>query len=293
MIKTIENLYKFLFFENIKLTSFRDFKEERNYEKVTSIIINDENLYNLTIFNEPNLINLKTLILSNNNIVDISPLKKVKFINLEYLNLECNKINNENIQHLKELNFPMLLKLNVFSNNFTDIQFFKNLSYFQNLNILYAGENKFDESLNEYNDSNYNLSKIKEIGLTKGAFSEIFIRNLSNFNISNVLILFLSKNNLSSLSFIEKIESPNLKEIWLDNNYINEFMPLIKFKKLKYIDLENNIIDNIDNLTSFLNEVTFLEKMNLKGNRIELKKKKIEELLKDLRSEIKAQLIIN
>ena len=57
--------------------------------------------------------------------------------------------------------------------------------------------------------------------------------------------------------------------------------------------MENNLIYNIDNITSFLNEVTFLEKMNLKGNRIELKKKKIEELLKDLRSEIKAQLIIN
>ena len=91
-------------------------------------------------------------------------------------------------------------------------------------------------------------------------------------NFNNLEILILNKNDLKNLSFTEQLECPNLQEIYLSDNYIDDFMPLIKFKTLKIIDLENNEIDNIDNLNSFLSELLVLKNINLKGNRINKRK---------------------
>ena len=299
LIETIEKLYIFLFFKTETLKSIEEIKKTNAFENIISIIIKKENLQNLDIFCNLNLINLKNLILPNNNIVDISPLKNAKLANLEYLSLEFNKINDQNIPVLKELNFKKLNKLNLFGNNLTNLEFFKNLNSFENLSILYVGNNKFVNNFSEnrennansnFNINNYNLSQIKEIGLTKGAFSDKFKLYLSEINFNNLEIIILNKNGLNSLSFTEQLECPNLFEIYLNDNYISEFIPLIKFKTLKIIELENNKIENIDNLDTLLGKLLFLEKINLKGNKRINKKKNNQSFINSLEKHIKIQL---
>ena len=70
-------------------------------------------------------------------------------------------------------------------------------------------------------------------------------------------------------------------------------MLLIKFKKLKRIELERNNIDNIDNLDHFISELKYLEKLNLKGNKIDSDDKRIIKSLDALRKEFdKFQFIL-
>ena len=192
-----------------------------------------------------------------------------------------------------------LTKLNLYGNNITDIKLFEYLSVFENLKILYVGKNKFslDNIYNidykAHNIINCHLAKIKEIDLTKGAFSQTMINLLPLFNFKNLEIIFLNENHLSSLLFVENLECPNLSEIWLNNNSIKEFMLLIKFRNLKRIELERNNIENIDNLDHFVSELKYLEKLNLKGNKIDSNDKRIIKSLDALRKEFaKMQLLV-
>jgi Leucine-rich repeat (LRR) protein len=249
-------------------------KNRKKIEMITSIIINNQKLKNIDLLCDENLINLQLLVLVGNYIEDITPLKKAKFINIKYINLQNNKINNKNIAFLPEIKFKELFYLNLSFNNLDDFTFFENLYQFKSLTKLYMAGNNFKSKFSEYKSKNNNKNKfdsfpsIKELGLSNGVFSDYSIKILCDFNISKLKVLYLNRNNLSSLSFVEKLECLDLEEIWLNNNYIKDFRPLIKFKKLKVLQLMNNLIDNIDNLIDFIKILFYLEKINITGNKI-------------------------
>ena len=64
-------------------------------------------------------------------------------------------------------------------------------------------------------------------------------------------ILYLNFCNIDSLDFVNKLHCPNLEEIWFMSNYIEDFMPLIKYKKtMKIINLKKNKISDISFFSS-------------------------------------------
>ena len=87
---------------------------------------------------------------------------------------------------------------------------------------------------------------------------------------NNLKKLDLSRNNLNSLSFLEKINLERLEELGLSNNFITEFEVLKNYKRLKKINLKKNKISDISNLNEFLNEFPNIEKMVLIDNNIDV-----------------------
>ena len=232
---------------------------------ITSINLNNSNIFDIQIFCEANLINLKTLNLSNNYISNIKSLCSSKFKDIETLNFSVNKIGDDNIKYFSQLEFKNLNFLNLFGNNFTNFKLFElcNNKKLKNLKKLYAGSNQFKAS--EENIT-FDSSKIEEIGLTYGVFNDETIHFINKFKFDNLQKLFLHSNKLSSLSFINDLKLPKIKEIWINNNLIDEFYPLCKYKTLNIINIRRNCIKNIDKLISFIDEFTELKEIDLREN---------------------------
>mgnify|MGYP002625011170 CR=1 FL=1 len=297
----INNLYQFL--ENYNKnnnseTQALELKEEINIKNInnlkninsnsfliTSINLNNCNIFDIQQFCDANLINLKTLNLSNNYISNIKPLISAKFKNIENLDFSINKIGDDNIQYFSQLEFKNLKFLNLFGNNFTDYKLFElcNNKKLKNLKKLYTGCNQFKNS--EVNTT-FDSSNIEEIGLTYGVFNNETIHFIHKFKFNNLKKLFLHSNKLSSLSFIEDLELPNIKEIWINNNLLEDYYPLCKYKTLNIINIRKNCIKNIDNLISFIDEFTQLKEIDMKENCIDFNDNKNESLISDAKKKL-------
>ena len=132
----------------------------------------------------------------------------------------------------------------------------------------------------------YELSSIEEIGLGSGVFSNSSINLISNFIFTNLKFIYLNGNGLKSLNFVEHLNCENLEEFWARNNLITDFIPLIKFKKLKVINLKNNPISDITKLNYFIINFIKLQKIDFESSNIdkndENNKKIIEEIQKKI-----------
>ena len=64
----------------------------------------------------------------------------------------------------------------------------------------------------------------------------------------------IQKFNLSSLSFILNVNWPNLNKIFLSNNDIKEIEPLNNFKNLKFIEIYDNLINDIEKVKKIIDE---------------------------------------
>ena len=201
---------------------------------------------------------------------------------LEELNLSMNKINDENANELFKLDIPNLSYLNLYYNNLRKYDIFKHMHTFKKLTKLYIGLNKFNKKISEIDDNTiYDCSTIEEIGLTKGVFSDESIDLISKFKFENLKLLYLSCNNLSSLSFVDKLNCKieNLEEIWLTSNDISEYYPLIKYTNLIKIILKDNIINNIDKLVDFVKQFKRLKIIDFTENEIDKNNKYISEII--------------
>ena len=164
--------------------------------------------------------------LSNNNIEDLTPLLYSKFPVLDSLNLSCNKINDENANKIFKFDMPNLSFLNLYQNDLTKFDFFKGIHIFKKLKILYVGFNQFDEEISDIDENTvYDCSTIEIIGFTKGMFSDKSIDLISKFHFENLNTLYLRNNNLTSLSFLDKMKckKEKLEKIWLNCNKLTEY----------------------------------------------------------------------
>ena len=260
---------------------------EQNMNNIHSIIeinINRSNINDLSEICKLDLINLEKLSLHENCISDIKPLINAKFKNIKVIDLGLNKLGDNNIPHLFKLKFEKLEELNLYSNYFTDpsIFGFKNdekEDNLPNLEIFYLGSNKIDWKLHKEKINNYNFNKLKTIGLTCGLFDEISISNLQYFNFKNLEQLYLSRNNIYSLSFVENLELPNIKEFYINTAFIKEFDQLKKYKTLEVIGLRENCIINIDNLELFVEELPKLTFIGLERNDIDMNEEKNKNII--------------
>ena len=142
------------------------------------------------------------------------------------------------------------------------------------LKLLFLGNNKINWNLQKNKINNYHFNNLKTIGISCGLFDEKSISYITNFNFYNLEILFLSRNNIHSLSFIKNLELPKIKEFYINNLYIKEFYPLVKYKTLEKIYLRENLIKNIDNLESFIKELPKLIEIDLERNDIDMNEQK-------------------
>ena len=273
----------------IKINSLKEFNNNKqNIELIKSISIKKQNFYNLNILSSVNLINLIRLHLDENNIDDLSPLIRAKFINLRHLSLSINKIGNRNIEYLSKFNFKELLTLDLYRNNLTDYNFFREIKNFPKLKQLMSGANTFKDIDNRNNQNFiYDCSTIKEIGLSNGVFTDKSIINLiSHFKFDSLKLLYLSANNISSLKFIDNLNCPDLREIWLNRNKLKEFELLNKFKRIMKINLKDNYISKIDNIEKFVNSLKELKEFNLINNKdLEINESN-KEIIKNVKKKI-------
>ena len=243
-----------------------------NLNKIAEIEIIRQNFSDIKGLCSLKLINLKRLNLTDNNIQDISSLKDLESSNLKTLTLIRNKIDDKNIESIKDFKFPELTQLHLSNNYFKNYKILGEVAKFQNLNIFYIGGNNFNKKNFEniyLNKAKYEFINLIEIGLTNGVFSDDSIKLITCFNFPKLQILYLSGNNLHSLSFLKNLILPELKEIWLKNNFVKEFNELKRYIKLKKINLENNLIENIDNLKLFIEKIK-IEKILLSNNKIDM-----------------------
>ena len=245
---------------------------------ITKIKIVESNISDLTQFSEANLINLKFLNLRRNYISNLDSLLYAKFKNIEILDFSINKLGDDNIEKIAQLKFKNLTFLNLFGNDFLDYKLFDlcNNKIFKNLKILYTGSNKFN--CNKINTT-IDASKLEIIGLTNGVFNNESIYFIQYFRFNNLQKLYLHSNNLSSLSFIDNLDLPNIKEIWVNNNTINEYYSLSKYKTLEFINIRRNCIKNIERLISFIEEFIQLKKIDIRYNNINFNDNKNENII--------------
>ena len=270
---------------SIKIKNAKDLKNfikeyPDKINTIESINIQTQNFYDLSFLkkNESSISydNLIELNLKKNNISDIKPLISINFPELKNLNLSMNRLSNQSIDDIHHLfkTCPKLEKLDLSNNAFTDYRLFEFSKEFKNLKNLYLGNNQFhsDNKNKKYEKYNFDLSNIEDIGLSSVVFSKQSIKLIMNLKFDNLKNLNLCSNNLTSLSFIVKMNCEQLEELCLSNNYLKEFYKLKKFKKLKLINLKENRIGDITKLSEFLSELPDIEKIILSDNKIDLNK---------------------
>ena len=211
------------------------------------------------------LINLTELDLSHNSIKSIKQLSKYKLPNLKILNLAVNLIDDSNKEYFFKLDFPELTYFNIFQNRLTDYEIlkFNNNKNSPNLKTAFFGGNIFifpDKKIAQ-KELEFDFSSVIEIGLKNNVFNDSSIIFLPCFILKNLEYIYLQENNLTSLQFVKDLELPCIKEIWLYNNLLTEFEPLKKFKTLERIEMENNRVNNIEELDTFIKYLPKLKKI--------------------------------
>ena len=281
-IKKIDELDKII---KKKIRYPRELNSNCDYEKILSINVIKKS-FDIKIIEEfrtKKLENLEKISLRENNLKSIEPLINIEFPNLKYLNLGKNRLDNKNIEYLCSLNVKNLKYLNIFENNITDPQVFHIPSHLKTIKLFYLGCNKL--IFNKNSNDKYDLGELEEIGLSGGVFSKNTINLIQNIYFNKLKILYLNCCNIDSLNFVNKLYSPCLEEIWFMNNYIDNFMPLIKYKKtMKIINLKNNKISDISNIENFIDKFEKLEKITLSENLIDFNLKENRNIIININS---------
>jgi Leucine-rich repeat (LRR) protein len=245
-----------------------DFKGD--LKNIKKIILPRQNIKDLKDIKFGELINLNELDLSHNDITCIEPLSKYKLPNLKVLNLTVNLIGDSNKEYFFKFDFPELTDLNLFENKLTDYEIFEmnNKKNMPKLKLVFIGGNifEFPKTLKSKEELKFDFSTVNEMGFSKSVFNQKSIMFLPCFDFQNLTIIYLQGNNLNSLDFVEDLELPSIKEIWLSNNQLTEFEPLKKFKTLEVIEMKNNKVSDIEELDTFIKYLPNLKRINLIGN---------------------------
>ena len=252
----------------------REFKELKNDDKIISINIIRNNFNNLDLLkiycNKTNFETLEILRLQENNISDIKVLSELELPKLKELNLSKNRLDDNCIEHLKNLKNKKTIKiLNIYDNNIKNPEFFTIIKDFIKLEQLFVGGNKFED---KFNEKIYDFpDSLVTIGLTIGVFNNKSIKAIGKFNFKKLKTLYLKGDGLENLDFINDLKCEALENIWLRNNFITDYKPLEKLKEsLKKIVLRGNLISNIKGLKEFVENFKNLNELDISDNKIDL-----------------------
>ena len=276
-----------LIMEKIKIITKEElYKYKNKSHLITSIKVNNQNFSDLSIFKELNLENLQKLQLQGNNIKNIEPFLHCNFKKLKFLDLTNNKLNDESIKNFDKLNFKDIRFINLFKNEIKSPVIFEKIRNYPTLKTFFVGENLFDErEINNNLNKIYNLQNLKKIGVT-GNFTDKTVNFFSNLKFLNLEKLYISRNNLSSLSFLKNVFCKNLVSFWAIDNKLTDYKDILnlRFKdKIEKINLKKNKISNIDNLLSFVKYFPNLKELNLLDNPIDLDEIKNKEIINKIK----------
>ena len=274
--------------EMMKINNINDLELYKSQSHLFSSIHIKDKIFNLSSLKDLTLNNLESLQLRNKQIENLDVILNKEFDKLKNLNLTKNKLTYKSLEKLDPRNFKNLETLNLYINEIKSIKIFFKLAEFENLKKLHIGENKFD--LNEINKNNkkINLSKLELLGIT-GSLSDDTSKFLPYLVCKNLEVLYISRNNLSSIKFMKDCQLKKLKKFWAINNKLSgniknilEYLP--SKETLEIINLEGNKINNLDGFDEIINKFPKLKEINLKNNNIDLAKykkliKNIEEFL--------------
>lgn len=227
----------------------------KQYQKYPHYNIRQNIILLLNLFNLCNkkieFASIDILNLSNKQLIRIAFLVKKDLKNLKELNLKDNKLKNEQIHILKKLNCSDLETLNLESNFFTSYLLFTLIEKFTKLKEVNFCSNRLYEDYNIFKNKIISYSSIKKLILSNGVFSDDTIDLLFHLEFSNLEYLDLSSNNLSSLSFLLKInfgkEKNKIKKlIALNNDFypINAINEYIDYLISNYACLELLILED-------------------------------------------------
>ena len=262
------------------------FDKTTDSENIIEINIYKSNLNDITDLCNLNLINLKKLKLADNCIINIKPILNANFKDLEILSFAQNKLGNDNIEYLCNLNFQKLIELNLYSNNITDSKIFnlknneKCLPSLENFDI---GCNFIDWNYNNDLDNKdnvkYDFSSLKQIGLTTGIFDDRTITFIHRFKLKNLEYLYMGRNNFHSITFLDTIDLPVLKYFSVHTSNVTDFYPLNKYKSLEQIYMKGCCISKIDKLKEFVEKLSNLKILDLSENLINMNDKDNKEII--------------
>ena len=257
-----------------KITTIEELEKYKS-EPIYSIKIINQKFKDISNFERLKLENLEILELIGNGIEDISPLNNFKFKNLKILDLEDNNLNDECLNVIKNFESSNLKFLNLFNNKIESIKIFDIIiKNFPNLKTFFIGQNKFTFKENDLNEKYKLSSKLEELGITRFDSFDIVINFFSILKLEELKILYLSRNKICKLEFLEKIKFKKLEEIWLSFNDLTNLeqigVLLLHCKDtLKIINLKGNKISNIDKkVLEIIKSFKCLEKINLENNLI-------------------------
>jgi len=230
----LKNLIFILFEQYNKFPNYNIIKNINNF--YWSFFIKDEEKSQ----NENNqiLISSKVLDFSNSHINTITFLINKDLKNLKVLNLENNKLNNEQIFLFKKLKCKNLEILNLAMNYFTDYSLLTVFDNLSNLIDLDLNTNRLYENVEVLKNKTIAYYSIEKLNLSNGVFSNDTIRFISKIIFKNLKDFDLSSNNLDSISFIKFInyegEKKSLEKLKLCNNEIS--IDSIKNEDLEYLN---------------------------------------------------------
>ena len=249
IIENINNFKNFLESKNkIEIHHETEYEENKNnLNKIIKIIIPPfpASNFNIDILKD-DLPNLEEMNLKNNNIKSIKALGKIKLPKLKSLDLTLNFLEDDNIEIIRNLNFPNLEDLYLSNNNFTDYAIFEAIEHFKNLKKFNISSNAFKFREKDELKVEYNFETLKEFYLSNGVLSEEnIIKVLEKFKFKNLITLDLSSNNLRTLNFYKLFEGLPLENLFLNNNEIEDselIEKLLSTKSLKNIGIQFNLI---------------------------------------------------
>lgn len=234
-----------------------DIKNLKDLKKLTIVIINDNNISDLSVFSEMSW--LEGLWINNNSVSDLTPLKNLK--NLKYLSAEDN-----NISSLSPLSRTRNLEqLWCGGNPISDLS-----PISKNKGMIYLGVSRCNISslsalsgmtdLERFYATDNNISDISPLKNTK-KLREFFIdRNpvtdlspiSGNKNMVNMGMAGCNIGSLSALSGMTKLE-----ELYAFTCGLTDLSPLKKCVSLRHLDIKYNYFSDVSPLAQ-CNEISFL-----------------------------------
>ncbi|XP_015911898.1 leucine-rich repeat-containing protein 15 [Parasteatoda tepidariorum] len=252
-VRYLHNL-KYLYLPNNRLSSI----EQNSFPRSLVGLVLSKNLLTSLNGSVENLPNLDVLLLSNNRLVDVNK-QFDGLYQLTHLNLDMNNIHDisDNFNDLKSLRY-----LNLAYNNLEKIEDgLYPLTKLRKLNVSYNYITEINEDLfKELNSieildlsGNFIENVCQAIAPLKN-LEELYLSNTNLKNLDydcfqgmkNLRVLDLSHNELTNIDAVTGHSFPNLRQLYLQNNKLQNFRHGLKnIKYLEVLNIENNEFSNI------------------------------------------------
>ena len=259
----IRSSLKFLNLDENRVQYLRDIVESMSDALLERLHLSKNLMTDGTLTSVMNL--LKFLDISYNQlsgsfVYDFSKLPHLQCLKLRgnsvtELTVVCNESNTHSVEWNCSCRYSNLIILDVCENDITDLAF---LSYFPNLKLLYACNNKlmtFDHMC-----MGYDLKYLTQIHLQGNRLTNLECFN----NLPSLDFLDVSGNRINRIDASALWESPNLMTLYLDGNELTKFPLLSSGYSIQNIQLSRNNLGNVSSVN--LQAYPKLESLDLSEN---------------------------